>query len=71
MEEVADTLVHEVCHIKYDWRYTQADEVRCYIMETKHRKGAIDSTDIKRIIDHVTENYNGLSKGDFDEFNNY
>lgn len=68
LEDAVDTLIHEVAHKKYDWRYTQADEIKCYIMEYKHRHGEIKQKDLKKIIDFVSNNYGHLPKGDFNGF---
>jgi len=65
LENAVDTLIHEVAHKKYNWLYTQADEINCYIMEYKHRHSEIKQEDLKKIIDFVSENYGYLPKGDF------
>ncbi len=71
LEDAVDTLIHETVHKKYNWIYTQADEINCYIMEYKHRYGEIKQKDLKKIIDFVTENYGHLPKGDFNGFGIY
>lgn len=64
VEDVADTLIHEVSHRKYNWRITQEDEVNCYLMEFMHRKGNVEEKDIEKIVSFVKENYAYLPKGD-------
>ena len=71
LEDAVDTLIHEVAHKKYNWLYTQADEINCYIMEYKHRHGEIKQEDLKKIIDFVSNNYGYLPKGDFNGFGIY
>ena len=64
LNDVCGTIIHETAHIQYDWRYTQEDEVNCYLLEIIHRKGDITESEIKSIVEHVRNNYCKKPKGD-------
>ncbi len=64
LDDVCGTLIHEVAHKQYDWRYTQEDEVNCYLLEEIHKRGKVTEQEIRRIVDHVKANYTHKPKGE-------
>ena len=62
-EEIACTIIHELCHERYGWDKTMEDEVNCRLMEVMHSKGSISQKDIKEIVKLVRELYSGYPEG--------
>lgn len=64
VKEVSCTIIHEVCHIKYNWHFTQESEINCYLMERLHAAGDLDEEDIEEIVAFVKANYDNLPEGE-------
>ena len=63
--DVANTIIHEVAHKKFNWDVTQEDEVNCRIYEYLHSHETISESKIKSIVDFVRENYSEDPEGEF------
>ena len=62
--DIAETIIHETAHKKFNWDVTQEDEVNCRIYEYLHSHETISEDEIKSIVDFVRENYSEDPEGD-------
>lgn len=62
--EIAETIIHEVAHEKFNWLDNQEDEVNCRIYEYLHSHETISNEKIQEIVDEVKEYYSFLPEGD-------
>ncbi|MCM1159372.1 MAG: phage minor capsid protein [Bacteroidales bacterium] len=60
LKRIAETIIHETIHIKYDIGGDQHAECVCEYYANKHRKGSLTAEDIKGIIKSVKERYPDL-----------
>ncbi len=57
LKRIAETIIHETIHIKYDIGGDQHAECVCEYYANKHRKGKLTAEDIKSIIKSVKRRY--------------
>ena len=62
--DIAETIIHETAHKKFNWDVTQEDEVNCRIYEYLHSHETISEDEIKSIVDFVREKYSEDPEGD-------
>ena len=60
LKKIAETIIHETIHIKYDIGGDQHAECVCEYYANKHRKGKLTAEDIKSIIKSVKKRYPDL-----------
>ena len=61
--EISATIIHETCHVRYNWDKTIEDEVNCRIMEYLHRYGTISDEEIRDLVRAVKEEYSDYPEG--------
>ena len=64
LDNVSETIIHEVCHKRFSWDSTQEDEINCRLMEYFHRHDTISDREISRIVDFVRREYDCFPEGD-------
>lgn len=63
VQEISETIIHEISHRQYNWNETQEDEVNCRLMEYLHTHESISDEKIREFVDFVRENYSYLPEG--------
>lgn len=63
-QQVAETIIHEAAHKKYNWDLDQEGEVNCRLLEFFHTHSESTEEKIHEIVDFVRQEYGYLPEGD-------